>query len=69
MRVLIVGAGKVGTFIAGDLAAAGHEVVVVERTHERVDLLRQRDDLQQVEWVVADACEVSQLADRVAADR
>ncbi len=27
MRVLIVGAGKVGTFIAGDLAAAGHEVV------------------------------------------
>ena len=32
MRVLIVGAGKVGTFIAGDLAAAGHEVVVVERT-------------------------------------
>ena len=69
MRVLIVGAGKVGTFIAGDLAAAGHEVVVVERTTERVDLLRQRDDLDHVEWVVADACEVSQLADRVAADR
>jgi trk system potassium uptake protein len=62
MRVLIVGAGKVGTFIAGDLAAAGHEVVVVERTHERVHLLRQRADLDRVEWVVADACEVSQFA-------
>ena len=62
MRVVIVGAGKVGTFIAGDLAAAGHEVVVVERTHDRVDLLRQLDDLKGVEWIVADACEVSQLA-------
>ncbi len=32
MRVVIVGAGKVGTFIAGDLAAAGHEVAIIERT-------------------------------------
>ena len=62
MRVVIIGAGKVGTFIAADLAAAGHEVVIVERTNERVDLLRARGDLDHVEWVVADACEVSQLA-------
>jgi trk system potassium uptake protein TrkA len=62
MRVIIIGAGKVGTFIAGDLTAAGHEVVVVERTQQRVDQLRQRADLDHVDWVVADACEVSQLA-------
>ncbi len=62
MRVIIIGAGKVGTFIASDLAAAGHGVVMVERTQERVDQLRQRPELDHVEWVVADACEVSQLA-------
>ena len=62
MRVLIVGAGKVGTFIAADLAAAGHEVSIIERTHERVERLRLRSDLDHVDWVVADACEVTQLA-------
>ena len=62
MRVLIIGAGKVGTFIASDLAAAQHDVVVVERSRERAEQLRHRDEFSRVEWIVADACEVSQLA-------
>ena len=36
MRVVIAGGGNVGTFIADDLAKAGHEVTIVEVDAERV---------------------------------
>lgn len=62
MRIVIIGAGKVGTFIAGDLAANGHEVTVVERDPEHVERRRGSDGLETVEWVVADACEVGELS-------
>ncbi len=62
MRVIIIGAGKVGSFIAADLRAADHDVVVVEQNRDRVERLRVHPDLAGVEWVLADACEVSQLA-------
>jgi trk system potassium uptake protein TrkA len=56
--VAIAGAGSVGTAIAGDLHAAGHEVLLIERDPDVV--ARQRNDLD-VTWVVADACEVASL--------
>jgi trk system potassium uptake protein len=62
MRVLIIGAGKVGSFIAADLRAADHEVVIVEQNRAHLARVHDRPDLAGVEWVVADACEVSQLA-------
>ncbi len=58
MKVAIAGAGSVGTAIAGDLHAAGHEVLLIERDPDLV--ARQRSDLD-VTWVVADACEVASL--------
>jgi len=58
MKVAIAGAGSVGTAIAGDLHAAGHEVLLIERDPDVV--ARQRSDLG-VTWVVADACEVASL--------
>ncbi len=58
MRVAIAGAGSVGTAIAGDLHAAGHEVLLIEQDPDVV--ARQRNDLD-VTWVVADACEVASL--------
>ncbi|HVC67988.1 MAG TPA: TrkA family potassium uptake protein [Acidimicrobiales bacterium] len=58
MKVAIAGAGSVGTSIAGDLHAAGHEVLLIERDPDLV--ARQRGDLD-VTWVVADACEVASL--------
>ena len=36
MRVVIAGGGNVGTFIAVELAQAGHEVTVVEVDPDRV---------------------------------
>lgn len=59
MKVAIAGAGSVGTAIARDLAANGHEVLVLEQDAELVST-RQRE-LPTVQWVAADACEVSSL--------
>ena len=58
MKVAIAGAGSVGTAIAGDLHAAGHEVLLIEQDPDVV--ARQRAGLG-VTWVVADACEVASL--------
>jgi trk system potassium uptake protein TrkA len=58
MRVVIAGAGKVGTAIAGDLHEAGHDVLVIENDLELVAALRPTIP---VEWLEGDACEVSTL--------
>jgi trk system potassium uptake protein TrkA len=57
--VVIVGAGKVGTFIADDLAASGHEVTIIEVDYELVNRLA--PEMPAVRFVAADACEVSNL--------
>ncbi|HTZ08763.1 MAG TPA: NAD-binding protein [Acidimicrobiales bacterium] len=58
MKVAIAGAGNVGTAIAKDLHASGHDVLVIEKDPELVDRLRPTLD---VTWVAADACEVTSL--------
>jgi trk system potassium uptake protein TrkA len=68
MRVIIAGAGSVGTFIAEDLAKAGHEVVIVEVNADRVAEAARSGEPAGVTWVAADACEVSEFA-RAGVDR
>jgi trk system potassium uptake protein TrkA len=58
MKVAIAGAGNVGVYIAADLKEDGHEVLMIEESPDLVALLKPTLD---VEWVVADACEVSSL--------
>ncbi len=58
MRVAIAGGGSVGTAIAADLFANGHEVLVFEQDPELVERLR---PTLGVTWIAADACEVSSL--------
>ena len=58
MKVAIAGAGSVGTAIASDLHANGHDVLVFEQDPELVERLRPTLDIT---WVAADACEVSSL--------
>ena len=58
VKVAIAGAGSVGTAIASDLHANGHEVLVIEQDPDLVERLRPTLD---VTWVAADACEVSSL--------
>jgi trk system potassium uptake protein TrkA len=56
--VAIAGAGNVGTAIAKDLAANGHDVLLIERDPDLVERLSTTLD---VTWVAADACEVDSL--------
>jgi trk system potassium uptake protein TrkA len=65
VKVVIAGAGNVGTYIAGDLHDAGHEVLVIEQDQDVVGRLRPNLD---VNWFVADACEVSSLHEAGVAD-
>jgi trk system potassium uptake protein TrkA len=58
MRVAIAGAGNVGLFLANDLAGAGHEVQIIEESPE---VAARSHAAEGVEWLVADACEVSSL--------
>ena len=58
MKVAIAGAGNVGTAIAKDLRANGHDVLLIEQDPDLVERLRPTLD---VTWVAADACEVSSL--------
>ncbi len=58
MRVAIAGAGNVGTFIADELVANGHEVLLIEQSPEVAARLKPAEG---IELRVADACEFSSL--------
>jgi trk system potassium uptake protein TrkA len=58
MRVAIAGAGKVGLFIANDLASNGHDVLLMEQDPS---VAEHSPSAPGVEWFVGDACEVSSL--------
>ena len=59
MKIAIAGAGNVGTYIAEDLAKAGHEVLLIEQDFELVEKIR--GHYPEVDWFVGDACEVASL--------
>jgi trk system potassium uptake protein len=62
VKVVIAGAGAVGTFIAGELRVAGHEVSIIEIEPSRVENAKLTNEPPDVKWFVADACEVENLA-------
>jgi trk system potassium uptake protein TrkA len=70
MRVVIVGGGNVGTYIAGELEKSGHDVLIVEVDPDRVQWGTSRHEPPGVSWLQADGCEVSefQVADPGKAD-
>lgn len=58
MKVAIAGAGNVGQFLANDLVAAGHAVLLLEQNREVVNRASKTPG---IEWRVVDACEVTSL--------
>jgi trk system potassium uptake protein TrkA len=61
MRVLIVGGGNVGTYIAAELREAKHDVTIVEVDSERVDQALAAGSPPGVSWLHADGCEVQEF--------
>jgi trk system potassium uptake protein len=61
MKVVIAGGGAVGTFIAGELQQAGHEVHIIEQDGDRVSRMEAVGEPEGTAWHVADACEVASL--------
>jgi trk system potassium uptake protein TrkA len=61
MKVAIAGAGNVGMFIADDLVANGHQVLLIEQDHAIAERAAGAERSAGIEWHVADACEVSEL--------
>ena len=59
MRIVIAGAGNVGTFVARDLSTRGHDVVLIEQQAEVIAV--QKPELPDVNWVKGDACELYTL--------
>lgn len=58
IRIAIVGAGNVGSFVSKDLMSKGHDVVLIEQNEVVIEALR--DELD-VSWVRGDACELHTL--------
>ena len=57
MRVTIAGAGAVGRSIASELLEFGHEVMLIERNPDQLA----PHEVEDAEWVLADACELASL--------
>lgn len=59
MRVVIAGAGSVGRSIAHELLVSGHQVLLIDRSPAAMKM----QAVPEAEWLLADACELSSLAE------
>ena len=60
MRVVVAGAGKVGSHIAADLARTGHQVLILDQSRDVIARLS-KNVPSGIELRVADACELAAL--------
>jgi trk system potassium uptake protein TrkA len=58
IRIAVAGAGNVGSFVAEDLSAKGHDIVVIEQDPSVIEIVKPELD---VAWVRGDACELYTL--------
>jgi trk system potassium uptake protein len=58
IRIAVAGAGNVGSFVAEDLSAKGHDIVVIEQNPSVIEIVKPELD---VSWVKGDACELYTL--------
>lgn len=57
MKVAVAGAGAVGRSIARELLDSDHQVTLIERNPDHVDV----EDIADAQWQLGDACELSLL--------
>jgi trk system potassium uptake protein TrkA len=59
MRIAIAGAGNVGRSVAQELVENGHKVLLIEREVRRYE----PHTVPEADWLIADACELTALAE------
>lgn len=64
MKIVVVGAGSVGRFVAQELISDGHMVTLVDNNPHHISISSVAD----ADWVLADACSPETLADAGLAD-
>lgn len=64
MKVVIAGAGSVGRSIARELLDNGHQVLLVDRDPAAIRVA----SVPEAQWLLADACEITSLAEAGLAD-
>lgn len=57
MKVAVAGAGAVGRSIARELLDSDHQVTLIERNPDHIDV----EDISDAQWQLGDACELSLL--------
>lgn len=57
MRVVIAGAGAVGSSVATELCQNGHQVLLIDKSPDSIEAER----VPQAQWLLADACEMASL--------
>lgn len=65
MRILIIGAGKVGSSVAGNLVSESNDITIVDTNKAKIAEIQSNYDLQ---GIVGDATSPSVLADAGAVD-
>ncbi len=68
MRVIVAGGGNVGSFIVSQLAAAGHELTVIDVDPHHVAAVEAAGTTFGATWRAGDACEPRMLAEIGVAD-
>ncbi len=61
MKILIAGGGSVGRYMASQLQASGHVVVIIDSSPAVVSRRRSEPESKGVTWHLGDACEVKAL--------
>ena len=68
MRVLVVGGGRIGSFLADDLESRGHQVTVVEKSADRCRELVRRFEKKKIRVVNGDGNDPGVLREAGARD-
>ncbi|NKX50373.1 potassium transporter TrkA, partial [Arthrobacter deserti] len=59
MKVVIAGAGSVGSSIARELLSNNHDILLIDEKPEVIG----RSGLKGARWLIGDACEITTLRD------
>jgi trk system potassium uptake protein len=62
MKVIIVGAGSVGRYMAAQLQRSGHQVTLIDNKAAAFEASKKSTEPEGIKWFLGDACEMTTLS-------